>query len=478
MSAYQKLIQEVFRDWNNIHRHDTNINMNICPDILMQMIRNNENTEINLWTYWQGSKTHRADIMLVGQDWGNPNSVGCERIIDNIQNGRMYLDGVKPIWATDRNLIFLFSQLTNNGIKLFPDIQHIRYDNLFFTNFCLGYRTKQSTGGMTKDIMMLDSPYFIGLTKTVNPKIILALGADTYDCVVASLDATYSPEKNFWDALNKGTNYHYASINGHPAVVIGLAHCGAFGMNINRKKHAPTNCSDTGKELMARDWRKINRFIQEFHIKPEEKVMQNKNPWPLIRELADLIRNDNTDALEYIDKDYSLEGISGEDSYDFSKAIMDYRAWLAKWEKSHLSEELPFIPEAEMICKKEFQRIKGKNISFFSYASEGAMGTSGEIFFITDQLESRFFNYNHGDISIEDFYRKLPEFRTMNCNDDASDKDITGDWRYYSMGSGNIIFYRTKYKEEFDARCEALQYDHDSICANWKNIAIDILSQS
>ena len=28
--------------------------------------------EINLWTYWQGRNQLDADILLVGQDWGNP----------------------------------------------------------------------------------------------------------------------------------------------------------------------------------------------------------------------------------------------------------------------------------------------------------------------------------------------------------------------------------------------------------------------
>ena len=200
--------------------------------------------------------------------------------------------------------------------------------------------------------------------------------------------------------------------------------------------------------------------------------MKDLNLWSMVRELAEIVRNDKTDALDYIDKSVSLDGISGEDSYDFMEATMKYREWYDKLIRICNS---PCIAEPEPIGRDEFLKTGGSQIAFFSFAQDGAMGSAGEVCYITKECRTRYFNYLHGDISYDDFLKVLPAF--SNCDPFAEKNGIPRGWRFYYIGDGNLLFYRAAYEEAFKARCESLYNDHDAICAEWQDMAIDILMQ-
>ena len=116
--------------------------------------------EINLYTYWQGrgyaETTPEIKYLLVGQDWGNPYSAPKtfqDRIREIISGKDLpYISDEKKMdsgFQTDKNLIELFRHLGY-------EIAQQQYDELFFTNFCLGYRRKESSRGMTKKRMNKD----------------------------------------------------------------------------------------------------------------------------------------------------------------------------------------------------------------------------------------------------------------------------------------------------------------------------------
>lgn len=154
--------------------------------------------EINLWTYWQGlgyehkSPKPQIDVLVVGQDWGNlkGNSQQLEnirKINASMSDGKepvQYFDGInieKAKFITDCNLCRLFYEVFKY------DILNNRYDNLFFTNFCLGYRIGKSTGGMSLSQMENDKDRFKELVDELKPKAIACLGKLTYESVVCAL---------------------------------------------------------------------------------------------------------------------------------------------------------------------------------------------------------------------------------------------------------------------------------------------------
>lgn len=142
--------------------------------------------EINLYTYWQGldyaKNTPKIKYLFVLQDYG------C--IFEDIAN----LENFRKINAGFKNLPY-FSKKNNtsmtdeNLIKLF---EFLGYDlnkrnaDLFFTNFCLGYR-KNSKVEMTRELMMQDAEIFKKLCEILEPEKIIAMGRRTFECVYKSL---------------------------------------------------------------------------------------------------------------------------------------------------------------------------------------------------------------------------------------------------------------------------------------------------
>ncbi len=184
---------------------------------------------INLWTYWQGYQLKDidekgVDILLVGQDWGNPlkNTETIKRIED-IRKGEETLVYREGASKTDDNLADLFEAFdvdirTNNPGK-----------RLFFTNYSLGYRSGNQSGGMTKGLMRQDEKYFKELVMAIRPKIIICLGKITYEVASGQI------AKNFSKKLLTGIPFMHGTLfsdqDGKELLipVYGVAHCGSWG---------------------------------------------------------------------------------------------------------------------------------------------------------------------------------------------------------------------------------------------------------
>ena len=76
--------------------------------------------QINLWTYWQGYQLddidkNGVDILLVGQDWGNPdNYPNVIKIIEDIQNGSKTANYPSNPSPTDKTLSEMFKVFGDN----------------------------------------------------------------------------------------------------------------------------------------------------------------------------------------------------------------------------------------------------------------------------------------------------------------------------------------------------------------------------
>lgn len=179
--------------------------------------------QINLWSYWQGYQIENidegVDIMLVGQDWGSPkNNPDLIAKIEKIQKGEeilYYLDEPSP---TDRNLSDLFKKTFNIDIK-----GNNPEKRVFFTNYCLGYRKGNESGGMTKTLMKKDEELFDELVLAIKPKIIICLGKMTYEMV------SKTRVKNFVKTLNEGKPFVGKYPFDERIKVYGVPHCGALG---------------------------------------------------------------------------------------------------------------------------------------------------------------------------------------------------------------------------------------------------------
>ena len=212
--------------------------------------------EINLWSYWQCSLD--AEILLVGQDWGNPWDGTCEDLLEKIRcNGTgpisEYIAGSKN--PTDLALIRLFDSI---GYDI-----NSPHDKLFFTNFVLGYRTGKISGGFQRKWAEHDSVFFPRLVEIIKPKVILCLGKSTYQAVMKAMGQKLPKGVARYNTFLE-SSYNPRGItlsNGQVAYIFALAHCGSFG-TMNRNCGSAISASNR-LELQKRDWARIKAIIQK-----------------------------------------------------------------------------------------------------------------------------------------------------------------------------------------------------------------------
>ena len=203
--------------------------------------------QINLWTYWQGFQLDDidekgVDILLAGQDWGNPDRGKAKELcgrIKQLQSGNVGFAYIKEgASATDRNLAELFEIFDCDIYSRNPS------KRLFFTNYVLGYRTGDQfeSGGMTEALMLRDKELFDQLVLAIKPKIIICLGKITFEAVSGS------KASDFIKTLQSGKPHKAYFPEDKSIPVYGVAHCGAWG-----KRNVG------GMEKMKENW----RFIAE-----------------------------------------------------------------------------------------------------------------------------------------------------------------------------------------------------------------------
>ena len=244
---YAQLISSVKRDYLPFTREmrEEPLGLYWCEDC----------EEINLWTYWQGRGNLDANILLVGQDWGCPWDSSAKATMEQISHANRgipydYLHDNPSI--TDERLIALFQEL---------DLD-VRYpcNDVFFTNFILGYRNKGLSGNYQKAWAEKDKGYFHELANIVEPKVILCLGRSTFHGVLSAFDVKLRPGiGNYNQFIESSRNPVCVTLYGGQTVyVFALAHCGALGtMNRNRGK-------DKQKDILVyqkQDWKRILPYL-------------------------------------------------------------------------------------------------------------------------------------------------------------------------------------------------------------------------
>lgn len=218
--------------------------------------------EINLYTYWQGfgyaERTPKIKYLLVAQDWGNfINATDEFKSLIAKMNAGENLFPIPGNDPTNINLVKLFKILDRDLLRL--------NDDVFFTNFCLGYRLGNESGGMTKDLMMRDADLFRELCEILQPENILCLGRLVSECVCEALagDAfkkIFKAAKSYTDFLDNAPQIIVPCSADKKILsrVYPLAHCGFYG---TKKRPLDVQRQDWQKIV---DEKKIDAAIENF----------------------------------------------------------------------------------------------------------------------------------------------------------------------------------------------------------------------
>lgn len=201
-------------------------------------------------------------LLLVGQDWGSLDYKYAKDIVENVRainSGATYNcnEGMDASFKTDENLVKLFASL-NCG---YDDIFHNSYEDLFFTNICLGYRNEGTSGGAISEFINRDIGYFKELVSILEPKVIICLGKETFIGVMRSFgkDKSFNLSNVSYNKFISQNNPQSIALeNGEIIPVFAMAHCGAVGtMNRNRG-------TLVGKDkliLQKKDWSAVKEYL-------------------------------------------------------------------------------------------------------------------------------------------------------------------------------------------------------------------------
>lgn len=202
--------------------------------------------EINLWTYWQGKGCLDPEILVVGQDWGNPETTIGKQCLWNIENQSPYLDN--NTFPSDNNLAVLFKKALNIDIGK-------KNERLFFTNLVLGYRTGKNTGALSAAQYAHDLGYFKTLVNILRPKVVICLGQNVFTYALRAFGENVSFPNGYISAIN--THDNIIDVDG--IRFFGMSHCGNYGCK-NRGGNV-----QKGLELQVEDWKEVDKWLRHSH---------------------------------------------------------------------------------------------------------------------------------------------------------------------------------------------------------------------
>lgn len=264
-NAYKKLVAEV---QNKYPRFNENSDAELFSAFI-----DGENIchEINLYTYWQGldyaKNTPKIKYLFVLQDYGcifeEIANLDTFRKINAGFKDTPYISKKFNISVTDENLIKLFEILGYDLNK--------RNADLFFTNFCLGYK-KNPGVKMTRELMEQDSEEFKKLCEILEPEKIIAMGRKTFECVYKSLTGEDNAELlkfKYWNIFLENHSEIKIRLKGNSMQIIPVAHCGTHGIE-NR------NAYNNELSPQFRDWIDVKKSTDDYNYKTVDEALENR----------------------------------------------------------------------------------------------------------------------------------------------------------------------------------------------------------
>lgn len=208
---------------------------------------------------------------MVGQDWGCPFNEAediLKKKIDTIKKQEMdpskdstchYFDEEnldRMDFKTDQNLKELFFEVDSK----YKDLFHTRYDDLYFTNLSLGYRSKGTSGNFKRSwVTEIEKAVFPRMIEILKPKVIICLGKDTFECFKKVM--MHKTENVVEQSIDRKLSFNEFIVKNreNPLLVNGIpvfafAHCGSMG-SLNRNGRKSGDLA-TQKE----DWSYIKKY--------------------------------------------------------------------------------------------------------------------------------------------------------------------------------------------------------------------------
>lgn len=200
-----------------------------------------ELSEIGAWSRWQGNLDAR--IMIVAQDWGSKKTY-----ID--QGGR---DKISKRSVTNGNIIELMRSIDEE----LDDPEVLDQPNLhFFTNACLCYRVdNKEQGGAKTEWFSNCRKFLMKQIEIVQPRVVIALGKVPFDNIMKA----FKPDFQYESYQKIVDDHTHIPIMMDKTYVVPVFHCGAFGVNKNRKSP----------------------------IGNPDKLFQHKEDWKIIKQLLE-----------------------------------------------------------------------------------------------------------------------------------------------------------------------------------------------
>ena len=213
----------------------------------------NKNPQINLWTYWQGSNFENVKLMILGYDWGSINDGNremeeCKRKLKALMKSRK--DVSTKYYSckyrrTDHSIEDLFRKCFNRNIR------KTHYQDLFFSNLCLGYRINSSIA-LNDELVLSDIIDFMeDELCIINPQSVFCLGEKVFQLFVEGINPD-GDDITIESEIGIKLIYQDITIHEKAIRIYSLPHCGIAGikqMSIDRQLEYWKVARDDMKQL-------------------------------------------------------------------------------------------------------------------------------------------------------------------------------------------------------------------------------------
>lgn len=126
------------------------------------------------------------------------------------------------------------------------------------------------------------------------------------------------------------------------------------------------------------------------------------------------------------------------------------------------------------LCKADLTKELSEKIWFFKIAEGGAMGSPGDITFITNDGTVYGFNYIYADTTFDDVREFFPEITKCMFGMFGEGSIVPKGWKYVNLGFDNHLLVKDEIYDEFFAEIKDLKKPSE-VYAAWQNKACKIM---